>query len=77
MYFQFFSGQVYFEPRLPCDPAQISRFRRVLGECGVEQLLKTTIETAVAIGAVKKSEFERVSPPDEYSPFPPVEYSPV
>ena len=60
VYFQFFSGQVYFEPRLPCDPAQISRFRRVLGEAGVEQLLKTTIEAAVAMGAVKKSEFERV-----------------
>jgi IS5 family transposase len=60
VYFQFFSGQVYFEPRLPCDPAQISRFRRVLGEAGVEQLLKTTIEAAVAMGAVKKTEFERV-----------------
>ena len=60
VYFQFFSGQVYFEPRLPCDPAQISRFRRVLGEAGVEQLLKTTIEAAVSMGAVKKTEFERV-----------------
>jgi len=60
VYFQFFSGQVYFEPRPPCDPAQISRFRRVLGEAGVEQLLKTTIETAVAMGAVGKTEFERV-----------------
>ncbi len=60
VYFQFFSGQVYFEPRLPCDPAQISRFRRVLGEAGVEQLLKTTIETAVNMGTVKKTEFERV-----------------
>ena len=60
VYFQFFSGQVYFEPRLPCDPAQISRFRRVLGEAGVEQLLKTTIEAAVTMGAVKKTEFERV-----------------
>jgi len=60
VYFQFFSGQVYFEPRLPCDPAQISRFRRVLGEAGVEQLLKTTIEAAVAMGAVKRTEFERV-----------------
>jgi len=60
VYFQFFSGQVYFEPRLPCDPAQISRFRRVLGEAGVEQLLKTTIEAAVSMGAVKKAEFERV-----------------
>jgi IS5 family transposase len=60
VYFQFFSGQVYFEPRLPCDPAQISRFRRVLGEAGVEQLLKTTIEAGVDMGAVKKTEFERV-----------------
>ena len=60
MCFRFFSGQVYFEPRLPCDPAQISRFRRVLGEAGVEQLLKTTSEAVVAMGAVKKTEFERV-----------------
>jgi IS5 family transposase len=58
--FQFFSGQKYFEHRLPCDPSQIGRFRRVLGEAGVEQLLKTTIETAVRIQAIKKSEFERV-----------------
>jgi IS5 family transposase len=60
VYFQYFSGQVYFEPRLPCDPAQISRFRGLLGEAGVEQLLKTTIEAAVVMGAVKKTEFERV-----------------
>lgn len=57
---QFFSGMTYYEPRLPCDATQIGRFRRVLGEAGVEQLLKTTIETAVAIKAVNKREFERV-----------------
>ena len=39
---QFFSGMAYYEPRLPCDATQIGRFRRVLGEAGVEQLLKTT-----------------------------------
>ena len=44
---QFFSGMQYYEPRLPCDHTQIGRFRRVLGEAGVEQLLKTTIEAAV------------------------------
>ena len=42
------------------DATQIGRFRRVLGEAGVEQLLKTTIETALAIKAVKPAEFERV-----------------
>jgi len=60
VYFQFFSGQVYFEPRLPCDATQIGRFRRVLGEAGVEQLLKTTIEAAVGMKAIKPAEFERV-----------------
>jgi IS5 family transposase len=60
VYWQFFSGMHYYEPRLPCDHTQIGRFRRVLGEAGVEQLLKSTIEAAVAMKAVRKSEFERV-----------------
>jgi IS5 family transposase len=57
---QFFSGMTYYEPRLPCDATQIGRFRRVLGEAGVEQLLKSTIEASVSMGVVKKSEFERI-----------------
>jgi transposase, IS5 family len=57
---QFFSGMAYYEPRLPCDATQIGRFRRVLGEAGVEQLLKSTIEAAVAMKAIKPAEFERV-----------------
>ena len=60
VYWQFFSGMTFYEPKLPCDPAQISRFRRVLGEAGVEQLLKTTIEAAVAMNAAKPKDFERV-----------------
>jgi len=57
---QFFSGMQYYEPRLPCDATQIGRFRRVLGEAGVEQLLKTTIEAAVAMNAEKPAEFATV-----------------
>jgi transposase, IS5 family len=57
---QFFSGMAYYEPRLPCDATQIGRFRRVLGEAGVEQLLKSTIEASVAMQLVKPAEFERV-----------------
>ncbi len=57
---QFFSGMAYYEPRLPCDHTQIGRFGRLLGEAGVEQLLKTTIEAAVAMKVIKKTEFERV-----------------
>jgi transposase, IS5 family len=57
---QFFSGMDYYEPRLPCDATQIGRLRRVLGEAGVEQLLKTTIEAAVGMKAIKPAEFEMV-----------------
>ena len=57
---QFFSGQAYYEPRLPCDATQIGRFRRAIGEDGLEELLKATIETAVGIKALKPAELERV-----------------
>ncbi len=57
---QFFSGMAYYEPRLPCDATQIGRFCRVLGEAGVEQLLKSTIEASVTMGVVKKAEFEMI-----------------
>ena len=57
---QFFSGMDYYEPRLPCDATQIGRFRRILGEDGLEQLLKFTIETAVELKAIKPGELQRV-----------------
>ena len=60
LYWQFFSGMEYFEPRLPCDATQIGRFRRAIGEEGLEQMLKATIETAVEIKAIKPAELERV-----------------
>jgi len=57
---QHFSGMEYYEHRLPCDATQIGRFRRVLGEDGLEQLLKATIDLAVGIKAVKPKDLERV-----------------
>jgi IS5 family transposase len=57
---QFFSGQTYYEPRMPCDPTHIGRFRKMIGEEGVEQLLIATIEAAVSSNVVKPSEFEKV-----------------
>jgi hypothetical protein len=59
-HFTFFSVIDDYPHKLPCDATQIGRFRRVLGGAGVEQLLKTTIETAVAIKAVKPTQVERV-----------------
>jgi IS5 family transposase len=57
---QHFSGMRFYEPRLPCDATQIGRFRGALGEAGVEELLKASIDTAVAAKAIKPVEFERV-----------------
>ncbi len=57
---QFFSGMEYYEARLPCDATQVGRFGRALGEEGLEQLLKATIDTAVGIKAIKPAELEHV-----------------
>jgi IS5 family transposase len=57
---QYFSGQTYYEPQLPCDATQVGRFRTAIGEAGVEELLKATIDTAVATQAVRPAEFERI-----------------
>jgi IS5 family transposase len=57
---QFFSGMDYYEHRLPCDPTQIGRFRHDIGEEGLEQLLKATINAAVTIKAIEPEALERV-----------------
>ena len=53
---QYFSGQTYYEHRLPCDATQIGRFRRDLGEERSEspstlleqlrRILQQTVQTA-------------------------------
>ena len=60
VYFQHFCGEDYFQPRLPCDPTNLGRFRQALGEAGVEELLATTIAVAVDMKAVAPNEFTRV-----------------
>ena len=50
----------YYEPRVPCDGTQVGRFRAAIGEAGVEELLKATIDTAVSSKAIRPAEFERV-----------------
>jgi IS5 family transposase len=58
---QFFSGMAYYSAHAALRPDADGRFRRVLGEAGVEQLLKTTIEAAVTWPTRSRSaEFERV-----------------
>jgi IS5 family transposase len=57
---QYFSGNEYFEHRWPCDPTQLGRFRKALGEEGVEELLARTMEVAVTLKLIAKQELTRV-----------------
>nr|WP_275694121.1 transposase [Alcaligenes ammonioxydans] len=57
---QFFSGQSYYEDRQPCDATTLVKFRKLLGEEGVEELLAQTINTAVELKLIKPQELSRV-----------------
>ncbi len=46
---QYFSGLAYYEERLPCDATTLVKFRRLLGEEGVEELLAQTVNLAVSL----------------------------
>jgi IS5 family transposase len=52
---QYFSGQAYFEPRLPCDATTLIKFRRLLGEEGVEELLAQTVNLALSLKLIPAS----------------------
>jgi IS5 family transposase len=57
---QYFSGMEYFEHRLPCDATLISKFRKIIGEEGVERLLAQTISTALNLKMIAPSALETV-----------------
>lgn len=57
---QFFSGQAHFEHRRPCDATTLVKFRQLLGDEGVEELLAQTINAAVEMGLIAKSDLCRV-----------------
>ena len=57
---QFFSGQSYYEDRQPCDATTLVKFRKLLGEDGVEELLAQTINVAVELKLIKPQELTRV-----------------
>ncbi|NBQ80306.1 MAG: transposase [Betaproteobacteria bacterium] len=57
---QYFSGMDYFEHRAPCDPTLIGKFRKLIGEEGVEELLAKTISVAVNLKLISKKSLETV-----------------
>ena len=57
---QYFSGMDYFEHRLPCDATLIGKFRKLIGEDGVEELLSQTITVALNLKVISKKALETV-----------------
>jgi IS5 family transposase len=59
-YWQHFTGETYLQTRAPIDASSLTRWRRRIGEEGVETLLKITIEAARRGGFMNKASLERV-----------------
>ncbi len=59
-YWQVFTGKTYLQTEPPIDPSSLTRWRKRLGEAGVEELLAETIEAAKRAGVIKAASVKRV-----------------
>lgn len=59
-YWQVFTGEVFLQTEPPIDPSSLTRWRKRLGEAGIEELLAQTIEAAKRAGVIKASSVKRV-----------------
>ena len=60
-YYQHVTGEVFFQHRLPVDPSSLTRWRKRIGEEGVEWLLTQTIQAGRKSGAIDEGSVKRVA----------------
>ncbi len=60
-YWQYFSGERYFQHRLPIDASRMTRWRQRLGEAGAEQMLRETIAAGIRTGAIRSADLKRIN----------------
>jgi len=60
-YWQHFTGETFFQHRPPIDPSSLVRWRKRIGEEGVEWLLTKTIEAGRKSGAVERQALDAVA----------------
>jgi transposase, IS5 family len=60
-YYQHFTGETFFQHRPPIDPSSLIRWRKRIGEEGVEWLLTKTIEAGRRSGAVEDTSLDEVA----------------
>ena len=59
-YWQFFCGETYLQTELPMDPSSLTRWRKRVGEEGVETLLAASIDAARRGGVIQKASMQQV-----------------
>jgi IS5 family transposase len=60
-YYQHVTGETFFQHQAPIDPTSLTRWRKRIGEEGVEWLLTKTIEAGRKSGAVEDKSLEQVA----------------
>ncbi|WP_296645136.1 IS5 family transposase, partial [Roseinatronobacter sp.] len=60
-YYQHFIGETFFQHRAPIDPSSLTRWRKRIGEEGVEWLLTQTIQAGQKAGAIDENSVKRVA----------------
>lgn len=59
-YWQFFTGEEFFQHRLPIDPSQMTRWRQRIGEAGMEKLLQATIHAGLRTKTITPRSLDKV-----------------
>jgi IS5 family transposase len=59
-YWQVFTGETYLQIEPPIDPSSLTRWRKRLGEAGVEELLAATVAAAKSGGLLRAASFKTV-----------------
>lgn len=59
-YWQYFTGEEFFQHRMPIDPTTLGKWRKKIGESGCEWLLTQTLEAAKKLKLLKTSSLEKV-----------------
>jgi len=58
---QHFTGETFFQHRLPVDPSSLTRWRKRIGEEGVEWMLTQTIQAGQKSGVIDEGSAKRVA----------------
>jgi IS5 family transposase len=60
-YWQHFCGEKWFQHTLPIDPSSMTRWRKLIGENGAEQLLAESIATGLKTKTIKPASLDKVN----------------